>query len=108
MQEVTYVLGRVWRHNLTVATAFWALWLGLVSCEIAFGSSMLIGLAFSLSLPLLVGLLALTNMQIMLLVDLRRRVLSLSVLSLAVLLSASVITAVGIVATTSLKQLTSL
>ena len=94
---------RIWAHTLKVAALFWGAFLVLVAVETAVGSSTLLAFLFSLCIPALVGFLTWVNKDILWMIE--RRVLSVVVLGLTVLVSSSVIILVGLVAAVSLKTL---
>ncbi|MBT6273870.1 MAG: hypothetical protein HOI95_07030 [Chromatiales bacterium] len=105
MSHILSVMVRVGQRNLSVAAVFWTLWLVLVIGEIALGSSLAIGIIYWVSIPMLVGFMTVSSLRVLTLVDLQRRVMSVSVLGMTVLVSASLTMSVGIVATSSLKFL---
>lgn len=94
---------QVWKETLKVASAFWAVCLVLVSIEARFGANRITETVFFLSVPALVGYLMWANRD--LLIRLRSSLLGVLLLGLYVLLCASVIVLVGLVAAVSLKSL---
>ena len=95
------------RHSakrcLRLGIYFWAFWLVLVALEATLGSSQLIGAALFVSIPLLVATLIWANHTVLLMVE--SRFTGMFLLGVTVLFSASMVTAVGIAATASLKNL---
>jgi len=87
----------------SIAVMFWGGWLALAALESSFGSNVVISVLFSLSLPLLVGLLSWTSRSLLRVI--RQRLLAIVMMGLYVLILSSLITAVGMVATASLKTL---
>jgi hypothetical protein len=95
----------VLRQVLSIAIPFWGGWLVLALAEATVGSHPALGIIFSLSLPLLVGLLTWSSLQLLVLIDLGNRILNIAVLGTAVLVCASSITGIGLMAAASFKQL---
>ena len=107
MGRTFVILKLVFRQNLTVAMPFWVAWLGLAGVEAAVGSNSIVGFLYFITIPLLVGFVTWSSLHLLLVLDLGNRVANIVMLGLAVLVSASVITAVGIVAAASFKELLS-
>lgn len=97
-------LSRLWRRNISVATAFWAACLLLVAVEMTVGAKLVVGILFSLCVPALVGLLTWVNRAIVF-DRTPREPTSVLLLGVAVLLAASVIVFVGLLAAANLKAL---
>jgi len=96
----------IWRRTLSVATSFWAACLVLVAVEAAVGSNLVVGVLFFLSIPALVGCLTWVHMGIVFgEAPASRSLSSVFVLGASVLLSASVIILVGLLAAANLKEL---
>lgn len=95
---------RGWRQTLGVATAFWGACLALVIVEATVGSNVVVAGLFFLSIPVLVGVLTWVNRGIVF-GQAPRRFTSILVLGLAVLVSASLIVLVGLLAAANLKTL---
>ena len=98
-----FSLVRVWRQLLTVAAVFWALCLVLVALETTMGAHFVLGGMFFLSIPLLVACLIWVTKDLSAL--LRRRLPAVIVLGVSVLVSASLIVLIGLLAATHLKAL---
>ncbi len=94
---------RVWRQTLTVAAVFWALCLILVALEATVGAHFVLDGLFFLSIPLLVAFLIWATKDLT--AVLRRGVYSVFVLGACVLVSATLIVLVGLVAAANLKSL---
>ena len=92
-----------WRQTLTVATAFWALCLGLVVIEATLGDNIVTGTVFFLSLPALVGFLFWANKT--LLGVMRRGLVAMVAFGMYVLVAASAIVFVGLFAAANLKNI---
>ena len=107
MGRTFVILKLVFRQNLTVAMPFWVAWLGLAGVEATVGTSSIVGFLYFITIPLLVGFVTWSSLHLLLVLDLGNRVANIVMLGLAVLVSASVITAVGIVAAASFKELLS-
>ena len=80
---------------------------GLAGVEATVGTSSIVGFLYFITIPLLVGFVTWSSLHLLLVLDLGNRVANIVMLGLAVLVSASVITAVGIVAAASFKELLS-
>jgi hypothetical protein len=104
MIHATAIYRRVCRHYLSVAVLFWGSWLTLVLAETLMGSNSLLGVLFGLSLPLLVVFVTWSSLHLLLVLDLGHRVLNIAALGTAVLLAATLIVGVGLLASASLKQ----
>ena len=103
MMQLT-VFSHLWRRNVGVASAFWGACLALVADEVTVGLHLVVGLLFFLSIPALVGLLTWVNRGIVF--DRSpRHPLSVLVLGAAVLLEASLIVFIGLLASANLKTL---
>ena len=95
------------RQNLSVATAFWGACLALVVAEVAIGSSVatvVIGILFTLLIPLLVAVLTWVNKGIVF-DKAPRRPASVVVLGISVLVVSTFIILVGLLAAANLKTL---
>ncbi len=101
---ITYPALRSYRQNLSVAAAFWGAYLALVMAEAALGANMVIGGLFFLSIPVLVAVLTWVNKGIVF-NRARRKVGSVLVLGLSVLVVSTVIILVGLLAAANLKIL---
>ena len=101
------ILRVVARHNLTVAVPFWGAWLVLAIVEATVGSNALLGIVFLLTLPLLVGFVTWSSLHLLLVLNFGNRVVNIVVLGVAVLLSSTIITGIGLTAAASLKSLLS-
>ncbi len=97
-------IGHVWRRNVGVATAFWAGCLVLVAVEVTVGLHFVVGLLFFLSIPALVGLLTWVNRDIVF-SRTPRQPMSVLVLGGCVLLAASLIVFIGLLAAVNFKVL---
>ena len=93
-----------WRQTLTIATAFWGACLALVAIEATLGTNAVVAGLFFLSIPLLVACLTWANLGIVFHRP-RRDLAAVFVLGMAVLLSASLIILVGLLAAANLKTL---
>lgn len=92
-----------WRQTLRIAAAFWATCLVLAALEVTIGSNPVSGILFFLSIPVLVGYLTWANKGLV--AGTRRLLLSVVMLGACVLLSATVIILVGLLAAVNLKVL---
>ena len=92
-----------WEQTLKIATSFWGVCLLLVLIESTVGDNTVTRTIFFLSVPVLVGYLLWANVH--LLMQLRKNVLSVMVLGVYVLCSASAIVFVGLFAAANLKTL---
>ncbi len=100
----TYPILRSYRQNLSVATAFWGTYLVLVMVEVALDLHVIIGGLFLLSIPLLVAVLTWVNKGIVF-DRAPRKLSSVLVLGLSVLVASTVIILVGLLAAAKLKTL---
>jgi len=100
----TYPILRSYRQNLSVATAFWGIYLVLVVVEAALGASIIVGGLFFLSIPLLVVVLTWINKGIVF-DRAPRTVSSVLMLGLSVLVVSTAIVLVGLLAAANLKAL---
>ena len=100
----TYPILRSYRQNLSVATAFWSIYLVLIMVEVALGENIVIGSLFFLSIPLLVVVLTWINKGIVF-DRAPRTVSSVLVLGLSVLVVSAAIILVGLLAAANLKTL---
>lgn len=105
MQVSNVIVRKVARHNLSVAVLFWGAWLALALAEATIGSHTVLGVLYGLSLPLLVGLVTWSSLHLLLVFDLGHRLLDIAAFGIVILLSASIITGIGLLAASSLKQL---
>ncbi len=105
MQFTSVIVRKVARHNLSVAVLFWGGWLALAVAEASVGAHAVLGVLYGLSLPLLVGGALLIVRYVLLVLDLGHRLLDIAAFGIAVLLLASFITGIGLLAASSLKQL---
>jgi len=103
----TYPILRSYRQNLSVATAFWGACLVLVIAEVAIGSniaSTVIGILYTLLIPLLVAVLTWVNKGIVF-DQAPRKPASVVVLGFSVLVVSTFIILVGMLAAANLKTL---
>ena len=103
LQFIWIIFGAAVRRSPGVAAGFWILWLILVCLELTFGPGPAWGPTYAMSIPILVLLLIWTTRQVLVLGD--RRVLSLWLLSLTVLVFSAAIIAAGMSATIGLRML---
>lgn len=96
-------LVRTWRQMLTVAAVFWALCLVLVALEATMGAHFVLGGLFFLSIPLLVAFVTWSTRDLA--VVLRRGMPAVVVHGACVLIFASLIVLVGLLAASNLKSL---
>ena len=92
-----------WEQSLRIATSFWGVCLLLVLIEATVGDNIVTPTVFFLSVPVLVGYLMWTNLD--LLIQLRKSLFAVLVLGVYVLCSASAIVFVGLFAASNLKTL---
>ncbi len=92
-----------WEQTLKIATSFWGVCLLLVLIEATVGDNIVTPTIFFLSVPVLVGYLLWANLY--LLMQLRKNLISMLVLGVYVLCSASAIVFVGLFAAANLKTL---
>lgn len=91
------------RQTGSLAIAFWGGWLVLAALETSVGSNLVSSVLFLLSLPLLVALLTWTSRGFVWVIE--QRFIAIVAMGLTVLTLASLITAVGMMATASLTTL---
>lgn len=96
-------LVRVWRQMLTVAAVFWALCLILVALEATMGAHFVLGGLFFLSIPLLVAFVLWATKDLA--AALRRGMSAVVIHGACVLIFASLIVLVGLLAASNLKSL---
>lgn len=97
------VLTRLWRQTLSVAAVFWALWLILVALEATMGAHFILGGLYLFSLPLLVGSLTWSTRELT--AAPRRGVGPILIHGACVLVLASIIVLVGLLAAARLKAI---
>ena len=97
------VLRALVRQAGSIAILFWGGWLALAAFESSIGSNLVVSVLFSLSLPLLVGLLTWTSRSFIWVIQ--QRFLAITIMGLTVLILSSLITAVGMAAMASLKTM---
>ena len=103
LQFIWIIFRAAIRRSPGVAAGFWILWLILVCLELTFGPGPAWGATYAMSIPILVLLLIWTTRHVLVLGD--RRVLSLWLLSLTVLVFSAAIIAAGMSATIGLRML---
>ena len=111
ISPTTHARVHVWRavlrsmaqQSASVAVLFWGGWLVLAGLESSIGSNLVSSWLFLLSLPLLVALLTWTSRSIIVVVQ--QRYLAVLLMGVMVLTLASLVTAIGIMSTASLKSL---
>lgn len=96
-------LVRVWRQMLTVAAVFWALCLVLVAFEATMGAHFVLGGLFLLSIPLLVAFLTWATKDLVAVFQLGAP--AVIVHGACVLIAATLIVMVGLLAASNLKSL---
>jgi hypothetical protein len=96
-------LVRVWRQMLTVAAVFWALCLVLVALEATMGAHFVLGALYFLSIPLLVAFVVWATKDLA--AVLRRGLPAIVIHAACVLVFASLIVLVGLLAASNLKSL---
>lgn len=99
----TIALVRIWRQMLTVAAVFWALCLVLVALEATMGTHFVLGGLFFLSIPLLVAFVTWATKDLA--GVLRQGLPAVVVHGACVLIFASLIVLVGLLAASNLKSL---
>ena len=98
-----FLLRTLARRAGSIAILFWGGWLALAAFESNLGSNLVVSVLFSLSLPLLVGLLTWNSRSFAWVIQ--QRFLAIAMMGFAVMLLFSLITAVGMVAMASLKSM---
>ena len=98
-----FALVRVWRQMLTVAAVFWALCLVLVALETSMGAHFVLAGLFFLSIPLLVVFVAWATRDLA--AVLHRGMPTIVIHGACVLIFASLIVLVGLLAASNLKSL---
>ena len=101
--HLNIALIRLWRQMLTVAAVFWALCLVLVALEATMGAHFVLAGLFFLSIPLLVAFVTWSTKDLA--TVLRRSLPAVVVHGACVLVFASLIVLVGLLAASNLKSL---
>ncbi len=96
-------LVRIWRQMLAVAAVFWALCLVLVALEATMGAHFVLGGLFFLSIPLLVAFVTWSTKDLA--AVLRRGARAVVIHGVCVLIFASMIVLIGLLAASNLKSL---